>query len=112
MYIDVDFSRAEDVDEIRMETSREYRWPIRLQAEAAGPNGGWTKLTDDPEERPIHVAGSMRRAATYEMHARGVNYLLVKDTDYGADDFRDYADAWGLMTVAKVYGATLYKVIP
>jgi hypothetical protein len=112
MYIDVDFGHAEQVDEVRMETSKDYQWPMRLQLETLEAQTRWTKVAENPEERPIQVPGSMRRAATNEMRMRGVNYLLVQDGDSGADDYRDDPEAWGLMVVAKVPGATLYRVVP
>ena len=36
----------------------------------------------------------------------------MMDTDYGADDFRDDPESWGLKLVANTAGARLYKVIP
>ncbi len=112
MYIDVDFGREEMVDEVRMETSHDYEWAIGLQVESMDSPGKWTKLGDTFEERRIEVQGSLRRAATAELHARGVNYLLIQDADYGADDFRSDPPAWGLKEIARESGATLYKVIP
>jgi hypothetical protein len=112
MYIDVDFGRAEMVDEADLETSRAYEWPIQLQAEAMNEAGRWVKIAEKPEERAIRARGSLRRAATYEMHQRGVNYLLVGDRDYGSENFRSDPESWGLATVARVNGVTLYKVAP
>jgi hypothetical protein len=74
--------------------------------------GRWVKLTDTFEEREMRAQGSLRRAATYELHQRGIDYLIVADSDIGADDYRDDPEAWRLQVVAKVDGATLYKVVP
>jgi hypothetical protein len=112
MYLDVDFGRMEMVDQVRMETSGDYRWPIRLQAESMDDQGRWQKLTDHFDEEAAHPRGSLRRAATYELHQRGVDYLLIHDGDYGADDYRDDPEAWALTVVAKAEDATLYKVVP
>ena len=111
MYIDVDFGYPEALDEVRIETSWDYR-QIRLQVEAMDEHGRWLKIADKPEDRENPIRGSIRRAATYELHERGVNYLLISDTGYGADDFRDDPEAWGLTLVANGYGARLYKVTP
>lgn len=112
MYIEVDFGRTQAVDEVDMETSHDYEWPIRLQVESSDAQGRWSKITDQFEERNIDVPASMRRAAAYELHARGVNYLLIQDSDYGAESYRSNPDAWGLKAVAHESGTTLYKVLP
>ncbi len=112
MYIDVDFGHMEILDEVDMETSREHPWPIRLQVQTPDPQGHWTTLAENPDDRAIRPKGSIRRAATYEMRRRDVNYLLVKDSDWGAADFSDDPDSWGLIAVATAPGATLYKVSP
>ena len=111
MYIDVDFGRAESVDEVRMETSRDYEWPMRIEVQERDA-GGWITLADRFEERDIRPAESIRRAATYELLARGIHYVLVQDGDWGADDYNDDPEAWGLAVVARVPGATLFRVVP
>lgn len=109
MFIDVDFGRDEKVDEVRMETSRDYAWPIRLRVEAMEADR-WTAVTDEFEEQPIVYRGSMRRAATHELAVRGIHYLLVQDGDYGAADFTDDPVEWGLEVAARAPGGTLYRV--
>ncbi len=112
MYIDADFGRTETVDEVDMETSRAYAWPIRFEVETMNEAGQWVKIAENFEERPMRARGSLRRAATYEMHQRGVNYLLVGDHEWGSDNFRDDPESWGLAVVGKLNGVTLYKVNP
>jgi hypothetical protein len=50
------------------------------------------------------------RYATYEMHARGVNYLLLSDTNYGSDQVRGDPDFWGLKQIVAGFGYRLYKI--
>ncbi len=111
MYIDTDFGRPETVDEVRIETSTDAASAL-LQAEAMDEHGTWVKVAGKPEVQEHDVPGSLRRAATRELHARGVNYLFVEDTNYGAADFRKDPQAWGLTVVAAGSGATLYQVSP
>jgi hypothetical protein len=75
-------------------------------------SGNWIKLGDDFVNSKQEVTANLRRAATWEMHLRGVNYLLMHDTDWGADDFRDDPEGWGLKEIARGYGARLYEVLP
>jgi hypothetical protein len=111
MYIDVDFGRAEKIDEVRMETSHDYEWPFRFRVESKEA-GGWSAVADQFEDAPIHYRVPMRRAATYEFGARGIHYLLIQDTDWGAADFRDDPELWGLTVVVHAPGGTLYRVMP
>ena len=111
MYIDADFGRPQTVDEMRIETSPDHI-QVRMQAEAMDEQGRWVKVAENPREEALKVKGSIRRAATYELRAQGVNYLFMQDTDWGARDFLDDPEAWGLTIVAAGSGGTLYKVNP
>jgi hypothetical protein len=111
MYIEVDFSRPEAVDEVRIETSPDSG-QVRMTVEAAHEQGPWAKVADHANEEIIKIDRSIRRTVTHELHTRGVNYLFILDTDWGAKDFRGDSDSWGLSVVAAGSGATLYKVDP
>jgi hypothetical protein len=110
MYIDVDFGRAEKIDEVYMETSRDFTWPIQIEVQKYEA-GRWTTLASNYQERQVPVKGAIRRAATYELSARGIHYLLVQAGDWGAGDYTDDPEAWGLEVVALLPGATLYRVM-
>lgn len=107
MFIEVDFGRDQNVDEVRMETSRDYAWPIQFRVESNG-----AVLADRFEEQPMAYHGSFRRAAVLELARRGVHYLLIFDDDWSADDFRDDPEAWGLTAIARASNGTLFKVQP
>ncbi len=112
MYIDVDFGREEAVDEVRLETSSDYI-RIKLQLEAMNSAGAWEKIAGEPKDLPFEQRGySSRRSAISEMHVRGVDYLLMVDTDFAAEDIRDDPESWGLKLVARTRAARLYKVAP
>jgi len=57
------------------------------------------------------VPQNIRRMATYEMHARGVHYLLIYDSNYGAEDFAEDPEVWGLKLIGRSYEARLYQTI-
>jgi hypothetical protein len=109
-YLDVDFGGEQQVDEVRLDTSPDY-YEIRLQVEVLDSSGKWVLLAKDPKavlaDRSHY---SLRRAATYEMKARGIHYFLIGDDSFGADDIRDDPGAWGLAEVASGYGIRIYKV--
>ncbi len=114
MYLDVDFGREETVDEVRLITSSDFT-RIRLRLESISPSGdaagAWEKIAEDPRQVPQAVPQNLRRMATYEMHARGVHYLLIYDSNYGAEDFAEDPEVWGLKQIARGYEARLYQTI-
>jgi hypothetical protein len=112
MYIETDFGGDRTIDQVTVETSEDGVWWATMQVEMMDGNGQWVKLAADPEKRDIPVPRWLRRAATYELHARDVNYMLVHDGEFGAGDYLDDPDSWGLAIVARMGDATLYKVAP
>lgn len=107
MFIEVDFGRSRNIDEVRMETSRDFAWPFQFRVEADSAT-----VSDHFDETPIRYRIPMRRAATYELAARGIHYLLIQDDDWGAADYDSDPEAWGLVAVARSEGGTLFKVLP
>ena len=49
--------------------------------------------------------------ASRELHERGIDYVLMNDSDWGADDIREDPAAWGFKEIARGYGARIYKVV-
>ena len=111
MWITVDLGREEAVDRVQLELSGD-EWDARMRLETTDANGRWVPVAAATEERPVRYSGSLRRAATYEAHLRGVDYFLIKDDDYGASDYAEFSGDWGLTRLEHAYGASLYKVNP
>jgi hypothetical protein len=111
MHIDVDFSSALDLDEIHLETSPDGT-TLKTRTEVAADSGRFEKIGDDYESARVPVTANIRRAATWEMHLRGVNYLLIGDSDWGSEDVRDDPEGWGFKQIAAGSGARLYQVLP
>lgn len=83
-----------------------------MRVETMDANGVWTPLEAREELREKQNEGSVRRAAAYELHARGVDYVLLKDTDYGAMDVAENPARWGMTRLVYASGASLYEVNP
>ncbi len=111
MWIAVDLGREEAVDRVQMELSGD-ELNARMRLEIADAGGRWIPLAVPTEERPVKYSGSLRRAAVYEAHLRGVDYFLIKDDDYGASDYADFTRAWGLTLLEHAHAASLYWVDP
>jgi hypothetical protein len=110
MYLDTDFGKFEFVDEVRVDTSFDYA-NIRLQVEAMEPSGRWTKIAADPKTDLITPPTDIRRWAGRDLHERGIDYILMNDTDWGADDIREDPASWGFQEIARGHGARIYKVV-
>jgi hypothetical protein len=111
MWIDVDFGRDELVDQVKVELSGD-EWDAQMRVEAADAAGRWAPLAGRSEERIVRYSGPIRRAATYEAHLRGVDYFLIKDDDWGAQDYSAFPESWGMTLLEHAYGASLYEVNP
>ena len=107
MYMEVDFGEDQAIDEIRIETSPDS--PHVVVQPQAWNGAGWTPITAPLENTDVPPNPNARRMATYEMHERGVHYLLLADTDYGAEDVREDPESWALILVAEDSGMRLYK---
>jgi hypothetical protein len=111
MNIDVDFGREQPMHQVRVELS-DLDWRVRMHVETMDANGVWTPLEAREELREKQNEGSVRRAAAFELHARGVDYVLLKDTDYGAMDVAENPALWGMTRLVYASGASLYEVNP
>jgi hypothetical protein len=111
MYIEVDFGREQALDQVRVELS-DQDWTVRMRLEAMGANGAWTPLPVREEVRQQKYVGAVRRAAAFELHAHGVDYVMLKDDDYGAKDLADDPARWGMTRLIHSSGASLYRINP
>jgi hypothetical protein len=99
-FVQVDFHGEQSVDSVVLEAAPNQCAAGRWHLLAAAPVAG-----DAP--RPL----GLRRAVTNELKRRGIDYLLVFDTDNGADDLRLNAELWGLRAVGDYKGMTLYQLL-
>lgn len=109
MYIQVDFGKLENVSAVVVESSNDAG-PIKMKLEGADVSSAWTTLSDRPNESLRAIRASLRMAATAELKARGIHYLVVTPGDPGADDLNRYASYWGLKQVGSSGGKFLYRI--
>jgi hypothetical protein len=109
MYLEVDFSKPQAIDQVMLETCPDDRG-IPAKIEVLDDGGRWRQAGGQTSEESVALHGDIRRAAIYELHTRNVNYLLMRDVDYGAEDIRDDPESWGLKEIAVGFGARLYRV--
>jgi hypothetical protein len=56
------------------------------------------------------MRASLRLAATAELKAHGIHYLLIKPDNPGADDMRRYPAYWGLDVAGSLGDVRLYHI--
>jgi len=108
-YIEVDFGAPQLVDNVRIESSPEYA-NTQIRLEAPDANGRWTPLGEAPHQTKQTIRADLRRAAAFEVKARGVRYLIVNREDTNAQDLRLRPDAWGLKLIGEAGYDQLYRV--
>jgi hypothetical protein len=111
-FIEIDFGEDKTLDQVVVDTSENGLWSVKLQIEMMDGAGKWVKLAGDPEMRPIPVPDWLRRAASQEIRLRGVKYVLIHDSDYGAMDYLEDPDAWGFKVIARERDATILRIEP
>jgi len=109
MYLEVSFGAPQVVDSVRLECTPD-QGPIRLQVEAETAPGVWRTLANEAAVTERRRPDRSRRAAIEEVKARGVDYLLLYESDLVAEEFWKQRRRWGLTQLAHVRGARLYRL--
>ncbi len=109
-YIEVDLGSEQPLDQVDLLVSHESPG-VAERIEVQTANGEWVNVDDQLEEVEIDPPPSLRRDITYAMHTRGVDYLLLRDTDFGAVDVLDDPEAWGLVEIASIGETHLFHSI-
>jgi hypothetical protein len=109
-FVQVDFHGEQTADSVVLEAAPN-QWAARLKLEGQDAAGHWQVLADAPVAGDAPRPLGLRRAVTSELKLRGIDYLLVFDTDNGADDLRLNTDLWGLRAVGDDKGMRLYQLL-
>lgn len=109
MFLEADFGRAEEADEVTMLMSRDQHG-VRMRAEGRTAAGRWTVLDSEPEGRAFAPPLALRRQAAGALKKEGVTHLLIREGDFGWEDFRKNAGAWRIREIGAVDGYRLYRL--
>lgn len=109
MYIEVDFGRLENIDSVAVESSADSA-KTKIKLDGLQPDGHWITVSNRPLETAQPIRASLRLAAAYELKARGVRYVLIDDNDPRAEDFRVYANLWGMTQVGEWKNKRLFYI--
>jgi hypothetical protein len=109
MYLEIDFPGDQELDSVVVESSGDSS-ATKIKLDGLAGDGQWSTVAAAPIESLRLSRMSLRQAATAELKARGVRYVLVTDDNIGANDFRSYAKLWGMKCVAQQGPARLYFI--
>lgn len=109
MYVEVDFGSVQTIDRVRLECGSECTLS-RLKLEGMDAAGNWRTLADSPQTTQRPTPGFMGKGAIRELKARGVDYIFLRDSDYGGPEVLENPEAWGLTPIIRVEGGQLYRI--
>ena len=109
MWVEVDFGRPQMVDAVELEspTDSGHR---DLRVEGADANDHWTVLSSTRTIEWLNPPQFMGKAAMREMKWRGIDYLFLREGDYGYPEVAENPAAWGLTEVGSANKGHLYRI--
>lgn len=97
LWIQADFGGLQDLTSIVIEQpSGQREWPLSLWAAS---DSGWQRIPIQKTEVDLTPPKNIRRASAGAMKASGVEWILIRDGDLGADDLRQKAAYWGAVPI-------------
>jgi hypothetical protein len=109
MFVEVDFGRSQQVDAVVVEAS-DAAYQTKVKLDGMDAQGQWTTVLKEPVETIRRAPLNLRVAATAELKARGINYVLVGLDDVRSDDFRLHSSLWGMKCVGVSGTTRLYRI--
>ena len=96
------------IDEVVLEC--DPAWNARVQVETLLDSGRWVAITDTPEIAKPDFPPGIRRAATRDLKALGLRFLLVNEGDMVYEDMKKYPTYWGITQLATTNGTHFYRI--
>jgi len=109
MFVEVDFGAAQTVDSVVLAGSHD-QWKTRLRLEGQTASGVWRTLADAPQYSEGKAPPAMRRLATLTLKQYGIDYLIVPNQDFRADEFAKKSAEWGITLVGQTQRDKLYQI--
>jgi hypothetical protein len=108
MFIEVVFDKPVAVDEAALELSTDGRG-IGVELDWWDASGqAWSSR--DARERELAPPIGLRREAAEVVKERGIGYMVVHDDDFGAKDFAEKQDQWGIRLRGNRGAFRLYEI--
>jgi len=108
-FVEIGFAEAQPIESVELQCARdEAAGGVEVRGEDA--SGRWKMLSNRASEREIAPIPDLRRRASAELKARGVDYVMIFGYDFRADDFRLHAREWGIHQVGEIGNDRLYRI--
>lgn len=104
MFLQIDFGHRERIDKVTVDVPRNLDW-VGMRVEGDGQ-----VLSDKQTSEIVQWPQRMRRAATEELLANGIRWLVFKDDDLLADDLQMRSKQWGIRQIAVSNGFRLWRL--
>jgi hypothetical protein len=108
MFLEAGFGAPEPVDAVRLEGPRTLH-DDQMELEGLTERGQWKKLGGQPERIVVDEPAGVRRAAVAAFLERKVQWFVIDDSDYGADDLKTKTADWGITFVAARNTTRLFR---
>jgi hypothetical protein len=109
MYFTADFGSTQVVDSVRLLCAA-GQYDMRMRVDGQLESGRWVILNSTPEQSMVDDPPALRRDAVAAIRARGVQWVLIYDSDYGAEDLKNKSREWGVTFVGERHGGRLYRL--
>lgn len=109
MWVDVDLGSAHTLDSVQVDSPHDCL-AHSLRLETMNPNGQWSAVPGGPRILPLAPPPFMGKAAMRELKQRGIDYLFLRDTDFGFPEVQENPAAWGLTEVGTASNGHLYRL--
>jgi len=106
--LQVEFDKPALVDAVVLEA--DPAWEARLQVDVLTEPGRWVPITDTSERATVEPPAGLRRAATRDVKELGIRFLWINDSDFCAQDMKNYSRFWGITLLAEANGTRFYRI--
>ena len=114
MFISVDFPRGQKLDSVDVildnrewTTMEDGPWSAQVSLEVAMKDGRKTLLLPRISwDSPV----DLRKEATAALKANAIHYVLINQSDWVQEQFRDHPELWNMHAIAATQIATLYQI--
>jgi hypothetical protein len=109
MFLEVDFGRPVTIDEARLVAAPDAALG-QVELRGMDASGEWRTLAVQQSTSSFRIRDNLRQASVRALMARDIHYLLVTPGAFGANDFNDNSEAWGLELLGESGGRRLYAL--
>ena len=106
-YLEVEFDAPTTVDSVLLECPENASEQVSLQA---ATSSGLVAVNSAVRATEVEAPTGLRRSAIKMLERYGFEYLMVSNSGYYADDYKKYANFWGIHSVAESGETTLYHL--